>query len=190
MVSREHVDFFAYGPLSHPSIRRNLLGRKVPGNTAHIDNHWLAIVDNSDLAIFEGRGITVGEVIRLYPTKGELDLVNLFYNPPESRRDYAYDFVKVQVQYLEVRRERGELIRSLKATDAATPKIPWIEFENRYTRLRGVPPNVSGIQVDNGVIGMDKTARMIRAQFLKNPNLQSWSDLFYPPQDLVPNAAA
>ena len=77
MVSHEAADVFVYDALSNAAIRKLLFDRKVESRQVYVEDYQLGMAGNSDLTLLRGKGITVGEVFRLYPEE-EIDLVKKF----------------------------------------------------------------------------------------------------------------
>lgn len=168
MVSHEAADVFVYDALSNDAIRRFLLDRKVESRQAYVEGYQLGKTGEADLTLLEGeetplggKGITVGEIFRLYP-EGETDLVEQFMNRPR-RQSLKYELVPFQVKEANPSHVKAESV----IVDVLTPLIVVTNLA-----IKRLDPLAYGVIRRKEMRPLFQAARMVRANYLTSPTPQ------------------
>lgn len=157
MISREVVDFFSYDALCHDHLRKILFGRKVQGRSAFVDDYQLRVIGELHYTLLEGKGITIGEIITL--NLKEQNLAWQFYNQPNGRYSFEYDFVRIQAKSTDPANRRGGEIQ----TEALTPIIHVTpSLLNELSPRATIGTTVSKKEI----LAMCRAARVVRARYL------------------------
>ena len=157
MVSHEAADVFVYDALSNAAIRKLLFDRKVESRQVYVEDYQLGMAGNSDLTLLRGKGITVGEVFRLYPEE-EIDLVKKFMNR-SRKQSVTYELVPLEVNLSNPDNNRAPSV----AIEVLTPIITATTVP-----IEGLDPKGYGFIRGRDMRPVFKAARMVRAQYLAN----------------------